>query len=69
MGASHQDGYLGIHGLEYQEDKEDGKRQEFSMNLHNIIQTGVHGTWWLSAGDPFSFVCTEVNPTKGVDVQ
>lgn len=49
LDASHHDGDFGIHGLEYQEGKdEDGKSQEFSVNLHNIIQIGAHGTWQLS---------------------
>lgn len=51
LGASHYDGDLGIHGLEYQEEKEaDGKSQEFSVNLHTIIQTRARGTWRYSLG-------------------
>ena len=49
LDASHHDGDFGNHGLEYQEGKdEDGKSQEFSANLHNIIQIGAHGTGRLS---------------------
>lgn len=38
--ASKIDSYFGIHGLGDQEERdENGKSQEFSINLHNIIQT------------------------------
>lgn len=38
--ASRIDSYFEIHGLEDEEERdENGKSQEFSINLHNIIQT------------------------------